>query len=76
MGFDFDHTLGVDNGLERKGLYAYANELGHPLDAHNDAKRKHLEDILADFRAGTTSMDEMIARFARSIGAGPAAATT
>jgi FMN phosphatase YigB (HAD superfamily) len=76
IGFDFDHTLGVDNGLERKALSAYANELGHPLDPHDAAPGKHLEDILAGFRAGTTSMDEMIARFARAVGADPAAVTT
>ncbi|MDQ6925194.1 MAG: HAD family hydrolase [Candidatus Eremiobacteraeota bacterium] len=76
FGFDFDHTLGVDNGLERKALFAYATELGHPLDPHDAAVRKQLEDILADFRAGTTSLDEMIACFARSIGAHPANART
>jgi HAD superfamily hydrolase (TIGR01549 family) len=75
IGFDFDHTLGVDNGLERKALYAYAKELGRPQDPHDDAVRKKLENILADFRAGTTSMDEMIVCFAQTIGADPAAAT-
>jgi FMN phosphatase YigB (HAD superfamily) len=75
IGFDFDHTLGVDNGLERKALYAYANELSHPLDPQDDAARKRLEDILAEFRAGNTSMDEMIARFAQTAGADPATAT-
>jgi 5'-nucleotidase len=76
FGFDFDHTLGVDNGLERKALYSYANELGRPLDPHDDAVRKHLDGILADFRAGTTSMHEMIARFAALVGADGTAATT
>ncbi|HEY0384008.1 MAG TPA: HAD family hydrolase [Candidatus Elarobacter sp.] len=74
IGFDFDHTLGVDNGLERRALYAYANELGHPLDPHDDAARKRLEDILAAFRAGITTMDQMIARFASAIQADPASA--
>jgi len=76
FGFDFDHTLGVDNGLERKALYAYANELGYPLDPHDDAVRMQLEAIVAGFRTGATSMDEMIARFAQSIGADGTAATT
>jgi len=70
IGFDFDHTLGVDNGLERKALYAYANDLGRPQDPHDDGMRKRFEAVLADFRAGTISMDDMIARFARTIGAG------
>ncbi|MDP9105899.1 MAG: HAD family hydrolase [Candidatus Eremiobacteraeota bacterium] len=69
IGFDFDHTLGVDNGLERKALYAYANELGRPQDSQEDGVRKRFETILANFRAGTISMDEMIVRFAQSIGA-------
>jgi FMN phosphatase YigB (HAD superfamily) len=76
IGFDFDHTLGVDNGLEREALYAYARELGRPQDPHDDVMRKRFEEILADFRAGITSMGEMIARFANAIEAGPAAATT
>jgi FMN phosphatase YigB (HAD superfamily) len=75
VGFDFDHTLGVDNGLERKALYAYANELGRPQNPHDDAVRKRFEDILADFRAGSTSMDEMIASFAQTIEADPATTT-
>ena len=74
FGFDFDHTLGVDNGLERKALDAYANELGRPLDPHDAAARKRLEAILAGFRTGSTSMDEMIAQFASAIGANAAAA--
>jgi putative hydrolase of the HAD superfamily len=76
FGFDFDHTLGVDNGLERKALYAYANELGRPLDPHDAAARTRLDAILAGFRAGITSMDQMIAQFAAAIGADAAAATT
>ena len=76
FGFDFDHTLGVDNGLERNALYAYANELGRPLDPHDDAVRKRLEAILADFRAGITSMDQMIAQFAAAVRADAALATT
>ena len=74
FGFDFDHTLGVDNGLERKALDAYANELGRPLDPHDAAARGRLEAILADFRAGATSMDDMIAHFAGAIGANITAA--
>ena len=50
LGFDFDHTLGVDSGLERKALYAYAAELGHPLDPHDDTWRARIESLLARFR--------------------------
>ena len=67
IGFDFDHTLGVDNGLELKALYAYARELGCPQDPRDDVVRKRFEDVLANYRAGNTSMDAMIARFANAI---------
>ncbi len=75
IGFDFDHTLGVDNGLERTALYAYARELGHPQDPQDTVVRKRFEEMLADFRAGITTMDGMIVQFAAAIGADPAAAT-
>jgi len=75
IGFDFDHTLGVDNGLELEALHAYARELGRPQDRHDNLSRKRLDDVLADFRAGNTSMETMIARFAHAIEADPAAAT-
>jgi FMN phosphatase YigB (HAD superfamily) len=67
IGFDFDHTLGVDNGLERKALYAYANELGRPIPPDDPAYRKEFGDLLAAFRAGEITMDEMLARFAHVI---------
>jgi HAD superfamily hydrolase (TIGR01509 family) len=69
IGFDFDHTLGLDNGLERSGLYAYAQELGRTLDPRDAAWRERLEALLADFRADATTMDEMIGRFAAAIDA-------
>jgi FMN phosphatase YigB (HAD superfamily) len=75
FGFDFDHTLGIDNGLERKALYAYARELHHPRDADDPAVRERFEAILAGFRTGATTMDEMIARFAEAIQADCTAAT-
>ena len=68
MGFDFDHTLGVDNGLERKALYAYAAELGRPLDPADDARRRQIENLLGAFRLGELSMEAMIVRFAEIIG--------
>jgi HAD superfamily hydrolase (TIGR01549 family) len=67
IGFDFDHTLGVDNGLERKAMYAYAEELGRPLDPAAARWRARIDDLLASFRAGESSMDEMIARFAAAL---------
>ena len=67
IGFDFDHTLGVDNGLERKAMYAYAVELGRPLDPNDAARRKRIEELLATFRAGTITMDDMLAHFTEAL---------
>ena len=69
FGFDFDHTLGVDNGLEHKALYAYADELGRPLPPDDPARRKQLDGLLALFRAGDITMDDALARFGKLIGA-------
>jgi FMN phosphatase YigB (HAD superfamily) len=76
FGFDFDHTLGVDNALERRAMYAYAAELGRELDSNDDAMRARIEALLAVFRAGEITMDEMIRRFAALLGvpAAPASA--
>ncbi|MDB5069408.1 MAG: superfamily [Candidatus Eremiobacteraeota bacterium] len=68
FGFDFDHTLGVDNGLERKALYAYVDELGRPLPPDDPTWRKQLDALLALFRAGDITMDEALARFGKLIG--------
>jgi len=69
VGFDFDHTLGVDHGLERRALYAYADELGHPLDPDDAAWRRRAEELLAAFRAGTIEADAMIGTFSAMLGA-------
>jgi FMN phosphatase YigB (HAD superfamily) len=69
LGFDFDHTLGVDNGLERKAMYAYAAELGRALDPNDAGWRKRIEELLATFRAGEITMDDMLAHFADALAA-------
>jgi FMN phosphatase YigB (HAD superfamily) len=68
IGFDFDHTLGVDSGLERKALYAFAAELGRPLDPGDAEWRARIEDLLGRFRTGGMTMDAMIGRFAAGLG--------
>jgi FMN phosphatase YigB (HAD superfamily) len=70
IGFDFDHTLGVDNGLELHALYAYAQELGRPLNPGDAGRRAQLEALLDDFRMDRTTMDEMVARFGSVLGTG------
>jgi FMN phosphatase YigB (HAD superfamily) len=70
IGFDFDHTLGVDHGLELRALYDYAAALGRPLDPRDAALRAAVAKFLADFRAGLMSLDTMVAVFAEQIGVG------
>jgi FMN phosphatase YigB (HAD superfamily) len=69
FGFDFDHTLGVDNGLERKALYAYASELGRPLDPADAGWRARVDVLLAELRAGAYDTAGLIERFAAQLGA-------
>ncbi len=68
IGFDFDHTLGIDNALEREALSAYAAELGCPVDRTDGAWLDRLEALLRAFRAGEMTMEAMIAQFARALG--------
>lgn len=68
IGFDFDHTLGVDNGLERKAFVAYARELGKTFDHVDEEWHARIETLLARFRAGETTLEEMVERFAIAIG--------
>lgn len=64
VGFDFDHTLGVDNKLERIAFVAVAHELAA-------RERRSLDDAvayasidreLALFRAGRSSLHEALGR--------------
>ena len=52
VGFDFDHTLGIDNGLERKAVMAVMAESG--VDVDPDAVKDRIESWLHEFRAGNT----------------------
>jgi len=75
IGFDFDHTLGLDHGLELCAMYIYAAELGHPLDQRDPALRKALEALLLDFRNGLLTLESLVLVFAEQLkaqGADPA----
>ncbi len=50
VGFDFDHTLGIDNGLERKAVMAVLAESGVLVDP--DEVNDRIEAWLRAFRAG------------------------
>jgi HAD superfamily hydrolase (TIGR01549 family) len=68
IGFDFDHTLGVDNGLEREAYYRYAQELGRPLDREDAQVRGEIDGLLARFRAWELTLPEAVDAFGRSHG--------
>jgi putative hydrolase of the HAD superfamily len=69
VGFDFDHTLGLDNGLEVIACYRFAAALGHALRPANGEWSATIATLLARFRAGETSLDEMVEMFAQRLGA-------
>ena len=68
LGFDFDHTLGRDNGLERRALYALAADAGAPLDPADAAWTARVDELLDRFRADALGMDAMVAEFGASLG--------
>lgn len=63
IGFDFDHTLGIDNGLEKKAFYRYAAELGHALSVDDAAAARRIDEVLARARAGAISIDDAVGAF-------------
>jgi len=67
VGFDFDHTLGLDHGLERRALGRLAERLGAPIDLASAAETARLEHLLQPFRSAVLPMDAMIARFVASL---------
>jgi len=69
IGFDFDHTLGVDNGLEREAFFAYARELGAPIDRGDERLHALVEGLLREVRTDAITIDQMLRRFGAAIGA-------
>jgi FMN phosphatase YigB (HAD superfamily) len=67
VGFDFDHTLGVDHGLERRAFGVLAADLGTPIDVEAPNERTIIERLLAPFRATTLSMPAMLESFVASL---------
>jgi putative hydrolase of the HAD superfamily len=67
VGFDFDHTLGIDHALEREAFYGLAKELGRPIPTDDVAHRAQIDTLLADFRAGTLTQQSMVQRFVASL---------
>jgi putative hydrolase of the HAD superfamily len=67
VGFDFDHTLGIDHALERVAFYQLAAELGEPLKESDVAYRAQIDTLLSDFRAGTITLEGAVSRFVASL---------
>ena len=63
FGFDFDHTLGRDNALERHAFFAYARELGTTLDEHDEAILHEIDRALDRVRSGSSTLEHEIPAF-------------
>jgi HAD superfamily hydrolase (TIGR01509 family) len=63
VGFDFDHTLGFDNGLERHAFARLARQFGISLDVDAQPMQDAIEAMLAPFRAAEEPMSAMVSRF-------------
>jgi HAD superfamily hydrolase (TIGR01509 family) len=64
VGFDFDHTLGMDNHLERHAFSVLAAQFGTLLDVAQAPTYDAIEELLIPFRAAEESMAAMLVRFA------------
>jgi HAD superfamily hydrolase (TIGR01509 family) len=72
IGFDFDHTLGLDNGLETIAFYRLGAELGHALSDRDDFWRAAIADLLGRFRSGAITLDAAVDAFVAHLGRAPA----
>jgi len=63
VGFDFDHTLGLDHGLEIRALGILAHRLGGRLNVDDSHTHHALEALLQPFRNAKETMAVMAARF-------------
>ncbi len=74
VGFDFDHTLGYDNHLERTAFGRLAKELGVSIDIDERRQYDLIEEQLAAFRADEIPMSAMLEGFVATLpqrGSGP-----
>lgn len=67
IGFDFDHTLAIDNKLERTALIDLARELGVTIGANDIARFAQIDTLLQEMRMGKLNLEHMMARFVHSI---------
>ena len=67
IGFDFDHTLAIDNKLERTALIDLARELGVTIGANEIGRLAQIDTLLQEMRINKLTLEQMIARFVHSI---------
>ncbi len=68
VGFDFDHTLGLDNGLEAMAYYRLAAELGHAVSDRDEPWHAFITALLGRFRAGAITLDDAVDGFVAQCG--------
>jgi HAD superfamily hydrolase (TIGR01509 family) len=71
VGFDFDHTLGLDNGLEVIAFYRLGAELGHSLSEKDVVWANIIANILFRFREAAISLDAAVDEFVARLGFAP-----
>lgn len=72
IGFDFDHTLGIDNKLERVALLQVGTRIADAGGARAeslDLETAAIDRLLLAQRAGEPSIEDAVAEFARRRGA-------
>jgi FMN phosphatase YigB (HAD superfamily) len=67
VGFDFDHTLGLDNGLELHAFGRLAAQLGSPIDVAEPQTNRAIETLMVPFRAAEETMAHMVHRFVATL---------
>ena len=67
IGFDFDHTLAIDNKLERVALIDLAKELGVTIGATDISRIAQIDTLLQEMRSDKLTLDAMIEGFVHSI---------
>jgi FMN phosphatase YigB (HAD superfamily) len=68
VGFDFDHTLGVDNGLERFAFVRLAAELSVPISLDDPERAALVDGVLLRFRNDELTHDAAVAEFVKALG--------
>ena len=67
VGFDFDHTLGIDNKLERVA-FLHLLQFFPRQESALGQEAKQIDDLLAQQRSGAFTIDAAVERFARAHG--------